>query len=114
MIRTTSLPGRISPCLPLNPRLRGARSLPRHRNTTLRARLLLRLGALLLVMLLLALTIAAAWTGLLDAVQLGLVVILLLITGGGLLHAILALVQSNLLDPLAGVDVAASVSRHPR
>ena len=79
------------------------RSLPRHRNTTLRARLLLRLGALLLVMLLLALTIAAAWTGLLDAVQLGLVVILLLITGGGLLHAILALIQSNLLDPLADI-----------
>ena len=80
-----------------------SRSLPRHRNTTLRARLLLRLGALLLVLLLLILMLAATWTGLLDPARQVLFAVLLLIAGGGLLHSILALVQSNLLDPLVDI-----------
>jgi two-component system nitrate/nitrite sensor histidine kinase NarX len=80
-----------------------SRPLPRHRHSTLRARLLVRLGGLLLVLLLLALTVGTGHTGLLDPARQILVTVLLLIAGGGLAYSILALVQSNLLDPLADI-----------
>ena len=80
-----------------------SRSLPRNRNTTLRSRLLVRLGGLLVVMLLLVLTGAATRSGLMDMPRQALVAILLLIAGAGLLYSILALVQANLLDPLVNI-----------
>ena len=91
-----------------------SRSLPRHRTSTLRARLLVRLGALLLVLLMLALTTATVRSGLLDLPRQILITALLLITGGGLLHSILTLVQSNLLDPLADIRTWAHRVREGR
>ncbi len=91
-----------------------SQSLPRHRHSTLRARLLVRLGGMLLVLLLLALTVGTTHAGLLDPARQILVSVLLLIAGGALAYSILALVQSNLLNPLADIRTWARRVREGR
>ncbi|MEN8107410.1 MAG: histidine kinase [Pseudomonadota bacterium] len=89
-------------------------TLSRHRNPTLRARLLIRLGTLLLVLFLLALIVITGHTEILDAGQRAIAATLLVVGGAALVYSILALVQTNLLDPLADIRLWARKVREGR
>jgi len=81
------------------------------RSSTLRSRLLVRLGGLLLILLILGFVVLAGQPVTLPAAAGMVLTILLLISGTVLAYSILSLVQHHLLDPLSSMKTWASTLR---